>query len=516
MSYNASRIIRLPGVPKEAEPWLKNLEKSLGKIFHFSKGEWSLNFDESDENCKISKMVCPSEPIALNGNLDFVVNEICSILCSKLETRYDRILSGYPHHITRSQLLSAVYGRDPEIFEYRFGAVMELHHTGMKLFTEKSDKVKKLFKESILPLMMEKYGMTYVTPVRLNIDYLRAINHLAQIHFTMSKMVFAKAEEFIRHDKAQKGFEMRHGIFFHNLLIMLTRFGEMNITYPLRRGTYTWHFFKDEDCREPFESRVGTSNVLLASDNPRLDVSFSSSTKTYDILVEASKHSHFAKQCVYGSIYGVNKLMDYFCNLKNFVNADDALDSKKFLQAISTMRLMQADFQGITISQEPNTQLVLALEFLDKLANLTNGIAGGKSNDEGTIFKNWVKRNRPQIVKGILEKRFTKMHQTFGSALTRSMSQCYKDIRSSLSKRSYGGKNYGEIESRFRDLRNINHGAFLREEKGAKNKYTDKFERLYFEGGEELPREISMLPYYLLWGFIFSPKEFVEKMSSTE
>lgn len=513
MSQDTQNVIQLSDFPEAAKPCLEKHKLLTGMDFAHSSDGWSLILNKKEASRKGSKLVCPAKPIALNGNMESVVHDICSILCRKHEKQYDLVLSDIPQHIMENQNILGACNLDPCIAKRHIGLVLDLHNTATRLLTARSGTVKQLFKERILPLMMSELQMTFVVPVRLDIDYLQAICRLAQIHFAKSKeKEFEEAVTFYNDDSAQEVFEMRHGMYFQNFLTSLTRFGNLNITYPFRRHNCAWYFFKEGDCIESPLTKTGISNVLLAADNPRSSIPIEG-VRTHEILVEASKHHSFAKQCIYGSVYGLNNLLEYLCNLTNFVTAERELDSKRFLQTISTIRLMQADFQGISITQDPNTQLVLALAYLDKMANLTNGIAEGGNNDERMIFKNWVKKNRPQIIKKIFERRFTKQYQKFGNALTQSMRQCYMDTRKTLAKRKSGGNKYNEIESRFQDLRSINHGAFLQRGKEKKEQYADKFERLYFESGEELPREVSMLPYYLLWGFILSPKEFVEKMS---
>lgn len=502
MPKDTSQIVRFSGIPEDIKPYMKSREEHIGKNFTFSNGEWSLNFCDNEKDRERTELVYQQKPIALKGNLDNVANSLCEFLDVRFEHGYESERHFMASLTSRREDLLSSYHIEPDMAKRRFGTVIDMHDAEINLCATATAGVKQVFKETVIPLMTEIFGLKFAVSVRLNVYYLWAINQLAKVHFAMTEMGEESGGKFLEQNYDHGGVDMASGSFFIHMLTSMMKIHDIQIAHPLMRGACAWYFFKEGDSRRPLES-MGESYMMIADlDLPRLHRQLVQ-TRLYGTLYAANMRHDFAKQCIFSSIFCINKLLNYFCDLRNFTTEEQIFDSGKFLKTMSSVRQMQADFGGIASSGNSNTQLILTLTFLDKLTNLVIGISEKKSVAEEIVFGNWVREDRPKIVQALLEKRLTRLHQGFGGALIRSMHQCYDDLRRNLNTGRGQRSDSSTIESRFRELRNINHGTFLRR---------NTFENLYFEHGTLFPPETLMLPYYLFFGFMVSPKEFAEMM----
>lgn len=501
MSTGELQYIHLGYLPRSAEHWIKVVKRHFGENLRCKDGVWSLNLTGAEKQLRYSNMVCPIESIPLRGNIDKVVERMSSTLNQRYEDKIEQTMNDFPEDQTAFDVLLTKYNIGLALAKRRYGIIPNLHNGIAHLCFTRHSRVNMILKEQVLPIMTELFHMTHVVPTEFEVDFLYAANIFAKLHYISTVLCLCETRNIFDKEGALDPFEMYSGRCFMNLLESLTRFGEISSAYPFNRGVHTWHFYKEGGSLEPYESAVGVSNIFLIPDETRKNEVQVNHTESHNMFESALRREGMVKQNITAGVFGINSLLEYFCNLRNFMTPSGDLDSSRYLQSVYTLRLMLADFQSITISPESNAKVILALAFLDKMANLVNGMCGKKNIADGTIFKNWVRRDRVEFLQKLLEKKLTKRYPKFGWTLKKTMQQCFKDLRKGLLRANCSSAENDSAVSRLYDLRRVNHGAFLR---------GDTFKTLFKEGGDEFPPEIIMLPYFLMWGFMLSPREFAE------
>lgn len=503
MKQDNNKTVCFPNLHKEAEPWIAEHKEFFGDCFSLSGRGWTLDLSRIKENVCKSQIVCSQKSIPLNESTDNIVSRMQADTCQRFERQNDMAARKYLGKVDRFAVLSRVYNIDKKTAEKRFGLVPHLHNANILLQFARSKEVPQVLKREILPIMHESFGMTHVLPLRMSIEYLHKINVLAKLNYISKEKGYPIAEQMIKNDTAHRGLEMRAGRYFMNLLEAFTRFGEITFAYPFSRNVHSWHFFKDSGLREPHESTRGVSSIMFVPDQTRKSEGEVEESKTHKIFESSIQQYNMSELCLLGSVYGVNNLMEYLCDIRNFIMNGDEFDSVKFLKTVSTIRLIIADFQGIMYSPEPNTQMILSLSLLDKIANLVVGNSE-ENIEERQIFMKLLREDRENAISEVYEQKLSIKYHTLGVTLSRAMQRCFNDARLSLCLTENGMLCRKNMEANFRSLRNVNHGSF-REGKA--------FERMFLKGGKELPVEITMLPYFLMWAFALSPKNFLRRMS---
>jgi hypothetical protein len=335
----------------------------------------------------------------------------------------------------------------------------------------------------------------YVLPVSLNARHTQATFTLAKICYLAGEHGLAEAERLVSERDALQGIEMMGGLPVLSIVDTLTRFSPAAFTYPVTRIGCTWHFYKDGFDLMPSEGQRSAFSDFLSSDAPR-----AGSTSMYGLLGATGINEQVIWQMLREGVNGINRLFAYIGDFRNFLQDDGTVDFVHQLKAFGAVRMLVADLSSMCATVDPHSRITFTLGFLDKMANLIAGMRRLGWNQEGAIALGLASKSRGEHVRHLFSKNIGGIHDKFAGAMLPAIDRCFSAINEEMGRQFETDATERQCLERLRDLRNMSHGTFLRQE---------RFERLFLSGKGELPEGLVSLPHLLTWGLLASPEEFI-------
>ena len=203
---------------------------------------------------------------------------------------------------------------------------------------------------------------------------------------------------------------------------------------------------------------------------------------------------------------GVNNLLSFLNDPRNFLHSDGTANFLKQIQAHSVVQLIFADVNALNYSTSAHNRISYAMSALDKFANLRAnlGMSGESEAMQGFAALSQRDHLKKLIASATAKFGYIDVGKSFGSMIDNS----YGEIHGQLA-RQCGAESSSEMErlNRIWMQRNVRHGTFLKRE---------QFERLFFEADGTIAGSIGTLPFLLLVGFISDPKGFLSFRPDTE
>jgi hypothetical protein len=345
--------------------------------------------------------------------------------------------------------------------------------------------------ERLLPAMAKVYGARHVTGVSVDAEYQQACMSFIKIVMLSERYGVDKAKYLIRERNALAG-ALPHAMSVLSYVDVLTRFSPILFTLPVSRSGCTWHFQSDDVYWFSKAPGHGVVQQFMTDFSPLAEaphyIGLAGLKKPNDMWV-----SHLLQLVT----DGINNLLCFLNDPRNFTNSDGSANFLKQIQAHSAAQLIFADVNALNYSTFAHNRISYAMSALDKLANLRASLGGGEE-----AMQKFAALSESGHLKNIIA-RFTseREYADVGKSLVEVVDRCYEEIHEHLAAQSMD-RSGGETE-RLRRIwmqRNVRHGAFLKKE---------QFEKLFFEADGAIVATIGTLPFLLLIGLICDPKAFL-------
>jgi hypothetical protein len=273
---------------------------------------------------------------------------------------------------------------------------------------------------------------------------------------------------------------------------VLTRLSPILFTLPVARAGCTWHFQNETTYGFSKAPGQGVVQQFMTDFSPLADSSH------YLGLAGLGKlNNRWVFNLLRFVTEGVNNLMSFLNDPRNFVNPDGTANFLKQIQAHSAVQLIFADVNALNYSTYAHNRISYAMSALDKLANLRANL--GKADEAMQEFAALSQRDHLKKLVFGAASRFG--YADLGQSFIDMIDKCYGEMHGQLAKQCLN-ENCSETErlERIWMQRNVRHGTFLKR---------SQFERLFFEADGTIAATIGTLPFFLLVGLISDPKEFL-------
>jgi len=352
------------------------------------------------------------------------------------------------------------------------------------------DEFKQRLVENILPYMEDELEAKYCCPVKIDPITQQSVYSLNKVMLLADEFDISEAEKLI-FDRQSLDSILPTPLNVLSYLEPLLAFNPFAIALPLSRVGSNLYFFRNDIWSFPTALNRGIFDLMFTKIEPITDVEGGDLIGLKDI-------NHFGRKKYFAlAVKAINKMMRYFNNPKNFLDENNRYDPKKTLIAHSTLNLLFADLilMNMTNSRYATSRLVFS--FLDKAANLMEGLGGGSEIDNFRLlcsyeFKEVLKR----IIRHFMESEYEKLSRLMLSSIDRAYDEIFECFRNMFS-----GANDEELKDYIRTLRNTNHGSFL---------YRGRFENSFFKASPYVPYEFKHIPFFVAWALAANVDEFVQ------
>lgn len=353
-------------------------------------------------------------------------------------------------------------------------------------------------KEQTLPLLMEKFDAKYVTGITIDAEKLQKYVSLAKILMLADHYHdVARVEDLVMNQRVLDNI-LPDAIEPLKYLDTLTRCSPMAMTLPIHRLECAWHFQSDAMWRFHHAAANGVIQEFMLSIYPLADLPGISGWSGLRRMSEKN-----IWRFLRSSVKGLNQLLGYICDFRNFADDQGVVNCLKMVQAFSAIQLIFADMAAFNFTNEAHNRINYSMVLLDKLANLRVqlGQAYGvpTHRNEAQAMIELCSISQRDELKVLLNDEFGR---NTDSELTDTFSEmvdkCYDQLHQHLGQTA---STEADRLDHLRSQRNIRHGAFLGR---------DQFGKLFFESTGTIPSTIATIPYLLTLGLMFNPKRFLE------
>jgi hypothetical protein len=355
--------------------------------------------------------------------------------------------------------------------------------------------LKRVLVEKLLPLLTTEFKATNVVPVSLSAGMQQQYFSFAKVSLLTQLFGGGRLEELLHDKNAFSGIEITGALDILGFVDALTRLIPIAFSLPVRRRGCTWHFYGDGFFPMKSLACHGLFQDFLRGINPR----------SADIVMGNLDGLHSFREenawrLIRAAVLGINRLMSFLNNPLTFTNHHGKTDFLLQLKSYGAVHMLFADLLAVNYSINPHSQISFSFAFMDKLANLRKHL-GGASGGEGTLAKDLASLRFGKAVRGVIGRELGIIHEDLAKSFLPVVRSCYWHIHRHLGREiGRSGKVEAKRLSRLRSMRNLNHGAFLQD---------DKFNEVFFEATGTVPPSLAALPYILALGLVLSPKEFL-------
>lgn len=345
--------------------------------------------------------------------------------------------------------------------------------------------------ERLLPAMTQVYGARYVTGISIDAEYQQACMSFIKIALLSERYGIDKAKALVQERNALAG-ALPHGMSLLAYVDVLTRFSPVLFSLPVSRSGCTWHFQNDSVYWFSKAPGHGVVQQFMTDFSPLAE-----STHYLGLPGLKKPNDTWVLHLLQFVTDGVNNLLCFLNDPRNFINPDGTANFLKQIQAHSAVQLIFADVNALNYSTFAHNRISYAMSALDKLANLRASLGGG----EETMQKFAALSQSYHLKHLILAFTAGREYSDVGRSIVDIVDICYDEIHGHLATQSIDNSS-GETE-RLRRIwmqRNVRHGTFLKKE---------QFEKLFFEADGTIVATIGTLPFLLLVGLISNPKGFL-------
>lgn len=385
--------------------------------------------------------------------------------------------------------------KEPTRISDGVGVITDLDACMHEVFLVDRDELPGVIERGLLPLMIEKFGMTHATACTIDAPRQQAHVSLA----ALSTLISAVGLDETKVLREQRG--VLDSIMLSNIdPLLFTQafmvFNPLVIALPVNRLGCIWYFFRPK----PFVLRRtiarGVIDHVVLDTAPRVDGASIFGLRGLE-AIDADDIWRFLRFV----IDGINRLMIWANDLRSFQRATGEVDFKKQVRVYCAIRLLFADLLNIVCSMSAHTRIGASFSVLDKLANLKVGVSAADVS-EADLMMRLASVDQGKVLRESISGVAFRYSNTLADALGRTVTECFHRVHDDLA-REIGLPNPLEID-RLRLLRahrNLHHGPFFRDA-------TD-FDRLFMRAEGHVPEDLATLAYVLMLGLVTSPAEFI-------
>lgn len=374
------------------------------------------------------------------------------------------------------------------------GINSEIHKLLSEVLFSAEDDLPELIASSLIPLLTEKFGVHYATPISINSSQIQNYFSWAKIAHLAEQHGFQKVEHLVGEQRVFRGIEMPAGIELLNLIDALTRFCPVTLTLPVHRLNCVWHFYGRNGKILAPPATESLFNQFLNRSSPRFDgreagfipnLHKLGDTEIWQLLRQISM--------------GLNRLCAFICDPRTFVNKDTTIDWLRQLKSFGALHLLIADLMAICGTLDPHTRITFAYSFIDKIANMRSEL--GPKRSEYNVARSLLSLSEGKHLKQLYRGNIETMNPRLGGVLLEAVARTFWQVHRKIGRDIDSSRSNESVRiEHLRTLRNLTHGPFLK---------NAQFERLYKYGSGTAPSELGTLPFFLMLGLICNPTEFL-------
>lgn len=296
-------------------------------------------------------------------------------------------------------------------------------------------------------------------------------------------------------DKIKKGILktiLPHAFEPLEYLDVFTRLSPFALSLPLfRYEGCMWHFYSDSiiKFKERWWLSSSFSEYMLSCRGP---VTYSDTDLACIFGQCLSRlQQDDIKDCLGLMILAINNLFKFFLNMAFFTNEEGVVNKFKMIKSLSTLKLIFSDLREINYSVSIYHRNNFGLSALDKISNLISSFTEEKAN-EAELFKHFFSDKHKNILQNIYRNTMNNDH--VASAFNDMVEACYENILESTCQ-----KNYSDAADIIRNLRNLKHGAALKNE---------QYDKLFFTDNIDFPTSLTIFPFLTMLAISLDPERY--------
>lgn len=349
------------------------------------------------------------------------------------------------------------------------------------------------FISELVPFMNEKFQLNNVVPLSLRCSQQQKYFSLAKFAMVAQRQGLDQIDIAVFEKKVLHGIEMAGALKILSFVDALTRLIPFYLSLPIHRLGCVWHFYGPNIGLFPrILYTKGLFQEFYEAINPRSEGTNLSGCRAFKSVCEGQVGSH-----INFAASGVNRLMNYLNDFRNFVNERSEVDWLKQIQAFGAVHMLFADLLAINETMEPHTQFVLAFGAIDKIANLKKYI-GHDPKSEEDIFESLISLKKGKyLISLIRDKQNANVSDFYKRLVTESYCGLHRELCRHL---PFNLRNQRNRHARVRAFRNLHHGAFLRR---------GQFEDLFLQGRGVIPETLRVIPLILVMALVANPGDFL-------
>jgi hypothetical protein len=470
--------VRLPFIPATNNRLPDILLEKTGLSAVFSNGEWV---------CPMGSNLRMPPILELHSRMELIPENFSEIAAKLVATIPDDLEAGRPD--IRSVLPDGV-----DIIG-TLGVQSELKRWLLETMIAPLSSVPEILERHLLPLMVDEFNARYVAPISLQASRQQSFFSTAKTAVLIERFGYEEAKRLLLERSVFQGIEMTAGIELLSFVDALTRLFPLAFSLPVHRAGVSWQFYSDRPFIFQRGSEKGLYQEFIMGTSPRID-----SSSSLVGLGDPSEKEIW--QMLRQAVDGLNALMAHLNDWRTFLREDRTVDFLEQLRAYGSIFAFFSDVLAMNYSREPHSQATFMFGAIDKLANFKAGMTGLSDREEQGIANEIVDLETGKELKRIINDDIGELRPELAKALLPIVGRCYGNLHRSLGRDMEDGRGDGtQRAKRFRSLRNINHGAFLR---------GNQFHDLFVTGQGVVPPAVGVLPFLLALGLTTSPKRFIQ------
>jgi hypothetical protein len=383
-----------------------------------------------------------------------------------------------------------------------FGFISIIEEASTILAVVPEQEVIKCLAEKVLPAIMQCYRAKYVTGVSVDTDYQQACISFSKIALLAQEHDHRNVAALLDERKPLSAV-LPSSLDVLSYVECLTRLSPIMFTLPFRRMGCAWHFQCEAMYRFGSDPVNGVAQQFLTDFSPLSDAA-------HFLGLEGLRgmDARAVFKLLRFTVAGINRLMSYLNDPRNFTLIDHSVDFLTEVQAYVAVHLLFADLNAVNYSTYAHNRITYAMSFMDKLANLRSKL-GRVEENESTLMTGLASVSQRDHLKELIGSATSTFgYQDLSKSLNEMIDVCYDRLHQQLRKQSRDDE--GTEASRLERIwlqRNVRHGAFLRR---------NAFERLFLASDGTIASTIGTLPFLLVLGLISDQARFLSFSPTVE
>jgi len=428
----------------------------------------------------------PADPLTIHHQIEIREDNFAEVADSMIEAvpaEFDRHAQIFANELPSNIVLPG-----------GLGAQSEFHAIASEIAVASREQATHCIATRLLPFMQRTFPIKYVVPVSVQAANTQQYLSFSKVATLAGHVGTDDLDTLLRRAKVFSGIELS-SLDILNFIEPVTRLAPVAFTFPVNRYGCTWHFHGEvplamnyQCCRSFFEEflrpispRTSGPTAFALSRLEGMD-----ETNTWRVLATA--------------VEGINRLMKYLHDPRNFLKDDGTVDFLWQLQGYGAIHMLFADIQAVNRTLDDHTRLSFAFSAVDKLANLRKHL-GGAGGNEAVIASQFASLDQGKELRSVFGDVIGNRRPELAGSLTPLVRSCYFRLHLHLGRECGPGESeeMARLE-RLRFSRNLSHGTFLNNE---------AFQTLFMKRSGTVPKEILTLAYLLTWGLILDPQRFL-------